>query len=253
MFFDTHAHYDDEQFETDREAVIASLPETGVSLVLNAGTDVKTSVLSIQFAEKFPFVYAAVGVHPHQCDCGEMSSLDSIRSLAENSRVKAIGEIGLDYYYDTFPRSIQKDIFANQLDLSEQLKLPVIIHDRDAHKDTLDIISSHHSHGVVHCFSGSLEMAKILLDMGWYLSFNGVITFKNAKKAVEIVNYMPLDRILIETDSPYLTPEPFRGSRNNSSYVRLVAQKIADIKGLSVEDVAAATLNNGKMLFNINP
>lgn len=251
MFFDTHAHYDDELFEADREAVIASLPGNNVSFVVNVGTDVRTSQQSIEFAEKFPFVYAAVGVHPQQCGCGEQSNLDTIKLLAQNPKVRAIGEIGLDYHYDTFSHLLQKEKFAEQLDIASELRLPAIVHDRDAHKDTLDIISSHNSGGVVHCFSGSAETAKILLDMGWYLSFNGVITFKNARKALDVVKYVPLERILIETDSPYLTPEPFRGTRNNSSYVYLVAQKIAEVKGISADEVAAATLNNGKKLFSI--
>lgn len=254
MLFDSHAHLDDEKFSHDRYEIINKARESGVSYILNASSDLVSAKNSISLAEDFEFIYAAVGIHPHCAGEMEDSTLDIIRDLAGHKKVVAIGEIGLDYYYDTAPRDIQKYWFARQLDLARELELPVIVHDRDAHEDILDIIKSQNSRevgGVFHCFSGSVEMAKEVLDNNFYISVGGVVTFKNAKKIIDVVKYTPMDRLLIETDCPYLTPEPFRGKRNDSGYVRLVAEKIASIKGLSFESVASITLNNARQLLSI--
>lgn len=254
MLFDTHAHLDDEKFNDDRDKVIEQCIESGVELILNAGSNIATSKSSIALAEKYPFIYAAVGVHPHDADKMDDDSIAVIAELAANKKVKAIGEIGLDYYYDFSPREVQKKRFAEQIDLARQLKLPVIIHARDAHGDTMEIFKKSDIQkvgGVLHSFSGSVEMAQECLRLGLYLSISGPVTFSNGKKTVEVVREVPLERLLIETDSPYLTPVPYRGKRNYPGYVRHVAEKIAEIKGITFEEVAQTTLENGKRLFNI--
>ncbi|KNY28744.1 TatD family hydrolase [Pseudobacteroides cellulosolvens] len=254
MLFDSHAHYDDEKFQDDREEVLSKAHEDGVSYILNAATDIDTSLMSIEFAEKFDFIYASVGIHPHNASTMDDSTIEKITELASNPKVVAIGEIGLDYYYDYSPKDVQKYWFKRQLDLAAELSMPAIIHDRDAHEDIINIIKESQISqvgGVMHCFSGSVEMAKILLDMGFHLSFGGPVTFKNARKAIEVLQYVPMDRILIETDSPYLSPEPLRGKRNDSRNVRLVAEKIAEIKGIDFDVVASVTLNNARRLFDI--
>jgi len=254
MLFDSHAHYDDEKFNDDRDEVFTKAHEDGISYILNAATDIDTSLMSIGFAEKYDFVYAAVGVHPHNTSSLDDEVTAKIAKLAKNPKVVAIGEIGLDYYYDYSPKDLQKYWFKRQLELAVDLSMPVIIHDRDAHEDILNIMKESkisQAGGVLHCFSGSREMSKIVLDMGFYLSFGGPVTFKNARKVIEVLQYVPMDRLLIETDSPYLSPEPHRGKRNDSRNVRYVAEKIAEIKGLDFEDVASVTLNNAKQLFGI--
>lgn len=254
MLFDSHAHYDDEKFNDDRDDVLIKAHEDGISYILNAATDIDTSLMGIGFAEKYDFVYASVGVHPHNTSSLDDRVAERIAELAKNPKVVAIGEIGLDYYYDYSPKDAQKYWFKRQLDLAVDLSMPVIIHDRDAHEDIVNIMKESKISqvgGVMHCFSGSREMAKIILDMGFYLSFGGPVTFKNARKAIEVLQYVPMDRLLIETDSPYLSPEPHRGKRNDSRNVRYVAEKIAEIKGLDFEDVASVTLNNAKQLFGI--
>ncbi len=252
MFFDTHAHYDDEAFDPDREVVISSLEESGVSLVLNASSNVASSEKSVALAEEHPFFYAAVGVHPHEASSFTPEAISKIRALASNAKVKAIGEIGLDYYYDHSPREVQKAAFLRQMELAEELKLPVVIHDRDAHEDSLEIVKKFPSvRGVFHCYSGSLEMAKELLKLGWYLSFTGAVTFKNARKAPEVVAYMPEDALMIETDCPYLSPVPLRGKRNDSRNLKYIAERIAEIRGTSTERIAALTMENGKRFFGI--
>ena len=251
--FDTHAHYDSGAFNSDRMEVLASMPDQGVELILNPGCDLESSRTAIALAEQFPFVYAAVGVHPSDCGDWEDGWLDELRSLAGRPKVKAIGEIGLDYYWeDNPPRALQQNVFRRQLELAQSLCLPVIVHDREAHQDCLSIVREYPQvAGVYHCYSGSLEDAKVLVKLGWMISFTGVITYKNARKALEVIEWLPMDRIMIETDSPYLTPEPFRGKRNDSGYVHLVAEAIARVKGLDVEEVARITLENGKRFFNI--
>ena len=253
MYFDTHAHYDSGQFNADREALLASMPGHGVELILNPGCDLPSSRQAVALAEQFPHVYAAVGVHPSDCDSWTDEVAEELLKLTAHPRVKAIGEVGLDYYWkDNAPPERQKDVFIRQLELARQTGLPVIVHNREAHKDTLDIVRQFSDvPGVYHCYSGGIEDAKVLVDMGWMLSFTGVITFKNARKALEVIQWLPADRIMIETDSPYLTPEPFRGKRNHSDYVHFVSEKIAEIKGIPPEEAARITLENGKRFFNI--
>ncbi len=254
MLFDTHSHYDDDRFNQDRYEAITKVHENGVSYIINAASNVASAVESISLAEKFDFVYAAVGVHPHNVEYMNESTLATIADFASKDKVVAIGEIGLDYFYDTSPREMQKYWFARQIHLAVELGLPLIVHDRNAHEDSLNAIKSEKAKavgGVFHCFSGSVEMAKILLKNNFYIGVGGSLTFKNAKTAIEVVKYLPLDRLLIETDCPYLTPEPFRGKRNDSGYVKLVAEKVAEIKGVTFEAIAQITSDNAKRLFKI--
>lgn len=251
--FDTHAHYDSGAFNSDRLEMLAAMPEQGVELILNPGCDLESSRAAIALAEQFPFVYAAVGVHPSDCGAWEDGWLEQLRTLAAHPKVRAIGEIGLDYYWkDNPPRELQQKVFARQLELAAELDLPVIVHDREAHQDCLEVVRAHpEARGVYHCYSGSLEDAKVLVKLGWMLSFTGVITYKNARRALEVIEWLPMDRIMVETDSPYLTPEPFRGRRNDSGKVHLVAEAIARVKGMDPEEAARITLENGKRFFRI--
>ena len=253
MLFDTHAHYDDDWFDADRDALLASMPERGVGLIVNPGITVETSRQAIAMAERYGHVYAAVGIHPENCHDFVPAHIEQLRELARHPKVVAIGEIGLDYYWDTNPpKEFQQQVLRSQMALAAELKLPVIIHDRDAHADTLAIIKEFPGvTGVFHCYSGSVEDARTLVKMGWMLSFNGAATFKNARKAPEVIAEVPLERLMIETDAPYLAPVPHRGKRNDSSLVHLVAEKIAQIKGLTAEEVEKATWDNGKRFFNI--
>ena len=252
MLFDTHTHLDDEKFDTDRDELISTLNDAGISLLVNIGADLKSSEASIELAEKYDFIYASVGVHP--CDTKDLTDIDllTLEKMAQHEKVVAIGEIGIDYYWDEPEREVQKEWFKKQLLLAKKLNMPYIVHDRDAHADTLEIIKeSGYTNGVMHCFSGSAGMAKEVIEMGMYVSLSGTVTFKNAKKIHEVARVVPLDKLLIETDSPYLTPEPFRGKRNNSALVRYTAEKIAEIRGLSFEEVARITMENGKRFYNI--
>ena len=252
MYFDTHAHYNDEAFDGDRHQIISSAIGSGVELIVNASTEEESSLASIELAEAFPQVYAAVGWHPHDAKLWDVESADKIRSWCRHQKVVAIGEIGLDYYYDLSERDVQREVFKKQLELAQELKLPVIIHDREAHAECLEMVSLFPQvSGVFHCYSGSVEMARKLLDMGWYLGFNGAITFKNAKKAPEVVAMCPADRILLETDCPYLAPVPLRGKRCDSSLVPYVTEAMAQMRGVTAEEMAAITLENGKRLFKI--
>ena len=253
MLFDTHAHYDDEAFDPDRELLLESLPQRGVALVVNPGCDLESSRKAVAYAAEYPRVYAAVGIHPENCGGFTLADMDALRQLAQQPKVVAIGEIGLDYYWaENPPRELQQQVLRSQLALARELRLPVIFHDRDAHGDSLAIVKEFPDvTGVFHCFSGSPEMAQELLDMGWYLGFDGPVTYKNARRAPDVAAVTPLDRMLIETDSPYMTPVPYRGQRNDSSYVRLVAEKLAEWKGIAPEELEHATLENGKRLFRI--
>lgn len=254
--FDTHAHYDSAQFDGDRDALLRSMPAHGVQYILNPGCTLATSQQAVSYARTYPFVYAAVGIHPENIEAGWESDLDAIRALAQQEpKVRAIGEIGLDYYWgkDERSRAQQQVVFRRQMALAAALDLPVIVHDRDAHRDCLEITRLFPQvRGVYHCYAGSVEMAKELLERGYFLSFTGVITFKNARRAIDVVRAVPLDRLLIETDAPYMAPEPYRGKRNSSLYVYRMAETIAAIKGLPVEEVARATTANGKCLFRID-
>ena len=247
--FDTHAHYDDEAFDADRDAVLAAFD----GLVIDPGCTLASSQTAVDLAARHPHVYAAVGVHPEDCDGFQDSDLTELRQLLERPKVVAIGEIGLDYYWaENPPRELQQQVLRSQLALARELRLPVIFHDRDAHGDSLAIVKEFPDvTGVFHCFSGSPEMAQELLGMGWYLGFDGPVTYKNARRAPEVAAVTPLERMLIETDSPYMTPVPYRGQRNDSSYVRLVAEKLAEWKDIAPEELEHATLENGKRLFRI--
>ncbi|WML36515.1 TatD family hydrolase [Clostridium sp. OS1-26] len=251
--FDAHAHYDDEQFDEDRELIIEELRKNSVIGVLNCGASLKGSVDSVALADKYDFFYAAVGIHPEYADKLDGAVIDKLKELAKNDKVKAIGEIGLDYYYDENPeREIQKKAFIRQMELAKELNLPVIIHDRDAHEDTLNIIKQFPEvTGEIHCFSGSLEFARECLKLGYYIGITGVVTFKNAKKIIEVVKEIPLDKILVETDCPYMAPVPYRGKRNKSDYIKYIIEKIAEIKGIEADEVSKSTISNIKYLLNI--
>ena len=254
MYFDTHAHYYDRAFDADRDDVLAALPAAGVDLALCPGCDLESSRQSVALAEQYPHLYAAVGFHPENLEGARLSDLAEIEAMAAHPRVKAVGEIGLDYYWEKDPdrRRIQRDFFSAQLSLAEQLDLPAIVHDREAHRDSLDMVRAHpNARGVFHCYSGGVEDAKTLVIMGWMVSFTGVITFKNARRALEVIEWLPMDRIMIETDAPYMAPEPYRGRRNDSRYVFRMAEAIAQVKGLTAEEVGRITTENGKRFFNI--
>ena len=252
MIFDTHAHYDSGAFNADREELLATMPEKGVGLILDPGCEERSSRAALALAEKFPFLWAAVGIHPEDMEGLKPDSLETIRTLARHEKCVAIGEVGLDYYWDDTHKAEQKELFAAQLALAGELDLPVIVHDREAHADCLELVSAFpNARGVFHCFSGSAEMAKELLRRGWYLGFDGPVTYKNARRALEVLEITPPERILVETDSPYMSPVPLRGKRNDSSNLVYIIQKIAEIKGLSPEQVETATWENGKRVFGI--
>ena len=253
MFYDTHAHYDDGRFDSERETLLPELYRQGIGLINTIGTDIPSSRASIALAEQYPFIYAAVGGWPGNVGDMTEQDLEEYRAMASHEKVVAIGEIGLDYYYDDVPREIQKHWFDRQMALAEELSMPVVVHDRDAHGDCMDMVRKWAGRvtGVFHCFSGSAEMAAELTKLGWYVSFTGVVTFKNARRALEAVAAVPMDRIMIETDAPYMAPVPYRGRRNHSGYVPLVAEKIAEVKGMTLEEVAKITTENGKRFFRI--
>ena len=253
MLFDTHAHYDDEAFDADRDALLVALPQQGVALVVNPGCDPASSQKAVALAERYPHVYAAVGWHPENCAPYTPEGLAAVEALAAHPKVVAIGEIGLDYYWEENPpRELQRQVFREQLALAQRLELPVIVHDREAHGDSLAMIQEFPQvRGVFHCYSGSPEMARELVKRGWMLSFTGVLTYKNAKKAVEVAREIPLEHLMIETDSPYMAPVPCRGRRNDSTLVCYVCEKLAEIKGISAEECARITLENGKRFFGI--
>lgn len=254
MIFETHAHYDDEAFDEDRDILLSAMQENGIEYIVNVGANLKSTAASIALAQKYSFIYAAAGVHPS--DTGELDE-ESFLWLKEQcllEKVVAVGEIGLDYYWDNVERSVQKFWFERQLDLAREMKKPVIIHSRDAAKDTFDIMTAKNAGemgGVVHCYSYSPEMALDYVKMGFYIGVGGVVTFQNGKKMKEVVEAVPMERILLETDSPYLSPVPNRGKRNTSLNLPYVAQKIAEIKGISYDEVVAVTAENAKKMYKI--
>ena len=252
MYFDSHAHLDDARFDGEREEIFATLADHGVGLIMNVGCDLPSSERSVTLAERYPFVYAAVGSHPDDAGHVDGRLLDRYRALAAHPKVRAIGEIGLDYHYEDVPRAQQIIAFEQQLELAEALHKPVIVHEREAHADAMDIVRRHPDvRGVFHCFSGAKELALWLVERGWYIGFTGVLTFKNARKAVEVAQALPLDRILIETDCPYMAPEPYRGRRNDSRYVPLVAKKLAELRDLTPEEAGRITTENARRLYGI--
>ena len=253
MLFDTHAHLNDPAFDPDREELMASFASAGVGLVMNAGCSLESSRDIVAMADKYPWLYASVGSHPDAADEVNEEVIEEYRKLCKLSpKVKAIGEIGLDYYYEDIPREIQQKAFRMQMELARELDLPVIIHERDAHNDGLAIVKEFPTvKGVFHCYSGSAEMARQLVNMGWYIGFTGVLTFKNARKAIETAASIPLDRIVLETDCPFMAPDPFRGKRNHPGYLYRMAEKLAEIREIPLEEVHTATYENGKRLYRI--
>ena len=253
MLFDTHAHMDDRAFDDDRGELLSRLPEAGIGLLMNPGCSLASSRAACALAKEYDYIYAAVGSHPDAAAEVSPEVLEAYRALVrENPKVKAIGEIGLDYHYEDVPRAIQKEAFRAQMALAAELDLPVIVHEREAHADGMAIVREFPTvTGVFHCYSGSLEMAKELVSLGWYIGFTGVLTFKNARKALEVAAALPLDRIVLETDCPYMSPEPFRGKRNDPGKLYRMAQALASLRGLSEEDVQRITLENGRRLYRI--
>lgn len=252
MIFESHAHFDDEAFDEDRESLLKSLEANGIEYVVNVGASMESTERTYALAKEYPFIYAAVGVHPSDTLPLTEKDMDRLKELAADDKTVAIGEIGLDYYWDEPDREIQKKWFRRQIELAEEVNLPIIIHSREAAKDTLDILHELDRgsyRGVMHCFSYSPEIAKEVVKMGFYIGVGGVCTYKNAKKLVEVVEEIPLEHILLETDCPYLTPVPYRGKRNSSLYLPYIVQKIAEIKGVTVEEVERVTYENGMRLF----
>lgn len=251
IIFDAHAHYDDDKFNEDREQVIETLPQKGVGCVVNAGVDIETSKWALNYSDKYNYMYATIGIHPENADKVTEDYLVQLEEMSNHKKAVAIGEIGLDYYWDDVPRDIQKKVFIEQILLAGKLNMPVVVHDRDAHGDTMEILRKYKPKGLVHCYSGSVEMCKEIVKLGMSISLGGVVTFKNARQSVEVAEYIPMDRLLLETDAPYLAPAPFRGKRNDSSNISYVAMKIAEIKGITKEEVLRITTENACKLYNI--
>lgn len=253
MIFDSHAHYDDQEFDNDRDEIINSLNENRVAAVLNCGASLQGSFATAELAKKYDFFYGAVGIHPEFANIINEEVIDKLREMAKFIKIRAIGEIGLDYYYEeNSDREIQKKAFIRQMELAEEVKLPVVLHIRDAYSDALDIMKNFKNvKGVVHCFSGSPEIAKECLKLGYYIGFTGVVTFKNAKKIVDTARTVPFDRILVETDCPYMAPVPYRGKRNYSPYIKYIIEKLSEIKGTNIQEMEEYTTNNAKNLLNI--
>ena len=253
MLFDTHAHMDDRAFDADRHELLSAFPEQGVGLVMNPACSLESSRNADALSRRYDFVYAAVGSHPDAADEVNEAVLEEYRKLCKlNSKIKAIGEIGLDYHYEDIPREIQLKAFRAQMALAAELDLPVIVHEREAHADGMAVVDEFSTvKGVFHCYSGSAEMAQELVKRGWYIGFTGVLTFKNARKAVEVASAIPLERIVLETDCPYMAPEPFRGKRNHPGYLYRMAEKLAEIRDLPVEEIHRITTENGKRLYRI--
>ena len=253
MLFDTHAHLDDRAFDVDRNQLLDSLPGQGLELVMNPGCSLESSRNASAMASQYPYLYAAVGSHPDAADEVNEEVLEEYRKLCKlNPKIKAIGEIGLDYHYEDIPRELQLKAFRAQMALAAELDLPVIVHERDAHEDGMAVVREFPTvKGVFHCYSGSAEMARQLVNLGWYIGFTGVLTFKNARKAVEVAASIPLDRIVLETDCPYMSPEPFRGKRNDPGKLYRMAEKLAEIRNLPLEEIHRITTENGKRLYRI--
>ena len=248
---DSHAHYDDSAFDGDREQLLSSMFESSVELVIEMGCSMESSRNSVALSQKYPQIYAAVGVHPEDCSKVYDGYIEELEQLSRNEKVVAIGEIGLDYHYDGFDREKQIEVFEQQLILAQRLNLPVVIHSRDATKDCMELLKKYKPKGVVHCFSGSAETAKEIISLGMYIGFTGVLTFKNARKAIEACEVIPTDRLLLETDCPYMAPVPFRGKRCDSTMIRFTAEKMAEIKGVTPDKIQEICNNNAKILFAI--
>ena len=254
MIFETHAHYDDHKFDEDRENLLLSMEEAGIRRIVNVSSDWDSIQETLDLTQKYPFIYGAVGIHPSDCGDLKKEQIEGIRQASRREKVVAIGEIGLDYYWDDVPRDVQKWWFEAQMEVAREEKLPIIIHSREAANDTYEIMKAARASeigGVIHCFSYSKEMARQYLDMGFYIGIGGVVTFKNARKLKEVAAYVPLDRIVLETDCPYLAPVPNRGKRNSSLYLPLVSEEIAAIRGISREEVEVATYENALNLYRM--
>ena len=254
MLFDVHAHYDDERFDEDRDIILSSMLDNNVGHIINIGCDIPSSKASIALAEKYPFMYAAVGFHPHEAATVHKKDLDAIIDLAKHKKVVAIGEIGLDYYYGKETEEVQRKVFREQIELAKSVNLPFQVHNRDSTRDCLMILKESkmgERRGMMHCFSESKETAREMLKLGMKISIGGIVTFKNNVKTVEVVKYVPIEEMMIETDCPYLAPVPYRGKRNSSVYVHAVAEKIAELKGMDVEEVVEITEKNAKDFFDI--
>jgi len=245
--FDTHAHYHDKRFDHDRDALLADLPGQGIAFVLECGTDLQSSKQALQLAQQHNHIYAAVGIHPHEAKA--FTDTDQLNTLAQQPKCVAIGEIGLDYHYDFSPREAQQQFFRAQLELAQELNMPVVIHDREAHEDTLKLLQAFKPCGVMHCFSGSVEFAREIIKLGLYIGLGGAVTFKNARKALEVAAEIPLDRLLLETDAPYMAPVPHRGQRCDSRHIALVAARIAEIRGMDAQALIDQCAKNAKELF----
>lgn len=253
-YFETHAHMDDARFDEDRETLLADLPNHGIAYLINIGANMESSLSSIALADRYSYIYAAIGVHPHDAEEMQHEDLDKLAKLSEHPKVVAIGEIGLDYYYDNSPREIQKQRFIQQIELANRLNLPIIIHSRDAVADTYDLIKQHNKNSPVllHCFNQSTEMAKQYIRLGAKLAIGGTVTFKNARMIKEVIREIGLEHFVLETDCPYLTPVPFRGKRNDPSKLVYIAEAIAELKGITLEETVAATFENAKSFFGIS-
>ena len=251
LLFDSHAHYDDARFDEDRDALLASLPSRGVELVINAATCPASVQKTLEMAGKHPHVYAAIGVHPSELDTADFHFIDELKQLYAHEKVVAVGEIGLDYHYDTFPRELQQEWFEQQLQLAAELDAPVIVHDREAHEDTMNLLTKYRPRGVVHCFSGSVEMMREVVKLGMYIGLGGAVTFHNAKKPCEVAAAVPIDRLLIETDCPYMAPVPLRGKRCDSTMMTYTADVIAGLRGVAADEIIARTNRNARELFGI--
>jgi TatD DNase family protein len=253
MLFDTHAHMDDRAFDADRAQLLSDLPRQGISYLMNPGCSLESSRNADRLSREYDYIYAAVGSHPDAADEVNEEVLEEYRKLCkQNPKIRAIGEIGLDYHYEDIPRELQQKAFRAQMALAAELGLPAIVHERDAHADGMQIVTEFPTvTGVFHCYSGSLEMAKWLIDRGWYIGFTGVLTFKNARKAIEVASQIPLDRLVLETDCPYMAPEPFRGKRNDPGKLYRMAEKLAQLRGMTVEEIHHITTENGKRLYHL--
>jgi len=249
--FDSHAHYESGRFNADRDEVLSRLPRQGVRYLLNAASDLDSALAGIALAEKYDFVYASAGIHPHEAKDAPENFIERLRELLQRPKVQALGEIGLDYHYDFSPRPVQLAVFEQQLSLAREMDLPVIVHDREAHRDVYDLLKKYRPSGVVHCYSGSAEMAGELLKLGLYIGFTGVVTFKNARKVLEAARGVPAERMLIETDCPYMAPEPYRGRRCDSGLLRFTAEVLAREKGVSVQELIDQTTENALRLYRI--
>ena len=251
--FDTHAQYDDERFDADRLETLDALPEQGVCGVVNAACDMKSAKFGITLAERYDFLWCSVGVHPHSAKEFKEEDLSLLAQYSNHPKVVAIGEIGLDYHYDFSPRPLQLEVFEKQIQLAKELNLPIIVHDREAHGDTMELLKKYSPKGIVHCYSGSADMAKEIVKLGMYIGFTGAVTFKNARKILEAAAAVPLDRLLVETDCPYMSPEPFRGTRCWSAMIQYTAQTLAQIKGVDIQKLLDITCENAHRVYNISP